>query len=526
MDDALSTFIQKTETEFKPLNIARTHAIWEASINGTPEANERAKETQAAVLRYWADPIRFSTAKKFMEDGIADDPIEARQLQIIYLNAAKAQQDEETIGKITQLESEIRQTYTNFRAQIDGETLSNNELENILTKSDDSEKVRKAWEASKQIGPEVAENIRELAKLRNLVAQKQGFRDFFHKSLTLNEIDEDHLMRLFSELDEVTTEPFKQLKAEIDQTRANHFEIREGELYPWHYGDPFFQSAPEIYDLDMDEYFAGKNPTVLATITCDGLGLDVRDILERSDLYPRPGKDQHAFSIDLDREGDIRTLNNLEPNYRWNSTLLHELGHAIYNKYIDRDLPWLLRLPPHSLSTEAVAFLMGSLTNDREWLSQILGLSEENADQIARVAAMRECASHLIFTRWCLVITTFERRFYADPEQDLNTLWWDLVERFQFLRRPPGRNAPDWASKYHIALFPVYYQNYELGHLVTAQLQHTLQREVGGLVGNKDAGSWIVERVLRQGATEDWAKHVESATGEPLNTRYFVETVM
>ncbi len=526
MSHAVRTFINDIETELKPLNLARTHAIWDAATTGTQEANERAKETEAALLRFWADPERFATAKEFLDEKGLEDPSDTRQIQLIYLNAAEAQQDEETIAQITQLEKEIRQSYTNFRAQLDNETLSNNELAKILAKSDDSEKVEKAWKASKQIGLEVAETVRELARVRNQVAQKQGYRDFFHKSLLLDEIDEIHLMGLFSELEKVTTEPFKQLKSEIDRVRANQFGINEDELCPWHYGDPFFQTPPEIYDLDMDEYFAEKNPTVLATLTYDGIGIEVRDILERSDLYPRQGKDQHAFSIDLDREGDIRTLNNLEPNHRWNKTLLHELGHAIYNKYINPNLPWLLRTPSHSLSTEAVAILMGSLTSDQEWLSKILCIPETQANQITQISAARERAGRLIFTRWCLVMTNFERAFYANPEQDLTTLWWNLVERFQFLQRPRGHTTPDWASKYHIALYPVYYQNYELGYLMTAQLRNSLMQNVGGLVGNKKAGEWLVERVFRQGATEVWSKHVESATGEPLNTRYFVETVM
>ena len=526
MSHSHSTFIQDTEKELKPLNLARTHAIWDAATTGSPEANERAKETEAAYLRFWADPDRYATAKTFLDERSVKDPLEARQIQLIYLHAAKAQQDEETIAITTQLEKEIRQAYTNFRAQIDHESLSNNELEKILSKSNDSGEVEKAWKASKQIGLEVAETIRELARVQNKVAQKQGYRDFFQKSLLLNEIDEAHLMDLFVQLEEVTSSPFKQLKSEIDQIRAKRFGINENELRPWHYGDPFFQSTPEIYNLDMDEFFAEKSPSVLATLTYDSMGIEVRDILERSDLYPRQGKDQHAFSIDLDRQGDIRTLNNLESTRRWNSTLLHELGHAIYNKYIDPNLPWLLRLPSHSITTEAVAILMGSLTGEKEWLSQILGIAEAEADQIAQIAAARERANRLIFTRWCLVMTNFERAFYANPEQDLTLLWWDLVERFQFLNRPADHASPDWASKYHIALFPVYYQNYELGYLITAQFRNSLQQHAGGLVGKKNAGEWLVERVLRQGATEDWANHVARATGEPLNIQYFMESLM
>ncbi len=36
--------------------------------------------------------------------------------------------------------------------------------------------------------------------------------------------------------------------------------------------------------------------------------------------------------------------------------------------------------------------------------------------------------------RWGIVVSRFEECLYADPEQDLDAVWWDLVERYQFLR--------------------------------------------------------------------------------------------
>ena len=112
---------------------------------------------------------------------------------------------------------------------------------------------------------------------------------------------------------------------------------------------------------------------------------------------------------------------------------------------------------------------------------------------------------------------------YADPESDLDSLWWDLVERYQGLRRPEGRKAPDWASKYHVALVPVYYQNYELGFLVSAQLVDRIVRHAGGFAGRPAAGEWLQEKFFRPGARQVWSTHIASATGEPLNPRYFLD---
>ena len=36
----------------------------------------------------------------------------------------------------------------------------------------------------------------------------------------------------------------------------------------------------------------------------------------------------------------------------------------------------------------------------------------------------------LIFSRWCQVMLRFEKELYGNPNQDLNKLWWDLVEKY------------------------------------------------------------------------------------------------
>ncbi len=521
----LADFIRNTTESLKPLHVNYTHAMWEAATSGTEGANESEKSSQAELMRFWANEARFEQAKAFHEDGTASDERTTRLIKRIYLAAAKAQQDEVSIVRITQLEAEIRDQYYNFRGQVDGVALSDNELDDIIQKSRDGERAQKAWEASKQIGVLVADQVRELARVRNVAAQAQGYRDHFERSLTLSEIDEGELFIIFDELEQVTSEPFTNYKDELDEELARKFKFGVPELRPWHYGDRFFQSVPDSEELDMDSLFAGKDPVELVIKTYDGMGLEVRDIILRSDLYPREGKNQHAFCLDLDREGDIRTLNNIEPNLRWTKTLLHELGHAVYDKYLDRELPWILRTPPHTLSTEAIAIMMGGLTSDEIWLRDVLQVPGPLVDDLVQFSKRRNRAAGLIFTRWVLVMTNFERIMYADPDADLDTIWWNLVEKYQHINRPDGRHAPDWAAKYHIPLAPVYYQNYELGMLVKAQLETELAREFAGIVGVESAGHWLVENVFRSGNLEDWSKHVETVTGEKLNPRYFVESI-
>ncbi len=522
MSNELQRFVDETTEQVRPLEKDAYLTEWEAAVNGTPEALARNQQAKAAYMRFWSDPGRYEAARRYDEQGGAAPEV-ARQIRLIYLTAAQNQQDESTIERLTSLEMEVRGRYTNFRGRVDGRELSDNAMDELLSKSSDSEEVRGVWEASKQVGQEVADQVRELARVRNEAARRQGHRDHFHRSLTLNEIDEGQLMALFERLEAESRRPFETLSKAIDEERSRLFGIQPEQLRPWHYADRFFQKAPPMGEFDFDSLFAEKDPVELATATFDGLGMDVRPVLARSDLYARPGKDQHAFMTHIDRQGDIRTLNNLERNQRWNETLHHELGHAVYEAFLDPDLPWLLRTPAHILSTEAIAITMGSLTLDREWLTTVLGVPAARAAAVAQAARGRRRATDLIFTRWCLVMTNFERQMYANPEADLDTIWWDLVERYQGLRRPDGRKAPDWAAKYHVALVPVYYQNYELGFLVSAQLIDRIVRHAGGFVGRKAAGDWLKEKFFRPGGRQDWSAHLASATGEPLNPRYFVD---
>ena len=119
------------------------------------------------------------------------------------------------------------------------------------------------------------------------------------------------------------------------------------------------------------------------------------------------------------------------------------------------------------------------------------------------------------------MVTHFERALYADPDADLDTIWWDLVERFQLVRRPAGRHHPDWAAKIHIAVVPVYYQNYLYGEMFASQLLATLRERTDGLVDRPAAGAYLRDAVFRPASRDRWDRLVADATGAPLGARAF-----
>jgi peptidyl-dipeptidase A len=220
------------------------------------------------------------------------------------------------------------------------------------------------------------------------------------------------------------------------------------ELRPWHYGDPFFQRPPRASGPDLDADFKGKDPETLALIATDSIGLDARPILARSDNWPRPGKNQHAFCTWIEPDtSDIRVLNNLTESHHWTGVLLHELGHALAGEYADRSLPQRLIYAPNGIIAETESQTIDRMQNDPRWLRDAVGIEAARAERLAGEMRQKARLTQLIMIRWSLVQAHFERAIHRDPRQNLRQLWWEMVERFQLVKRPDGRDAPDWAAK-------------------------------------------------------------------------------
>jgi peptidyl-dipeptidase A len=526
----LAGFVEGHVGKVAPLWKAANLTYWEATTTGKAEAWERLKELQLETRAVYSSRADFARLKAFRESGAIGDPQLARQLEKLYFGYLGGQIEPELQAEIVELDTKVQETYNGYRATIDGEPVTMSDIYTLMTTEGNTVKREAAWRASKEVGEVIIEDLLRLVRLRNEAARQLGFDNFHTMTIVTGEQDVGQLDRIFAELDRLTREPYAQLKEELDALLARGYGIAPEALRPWHYHDPFFQRTPLVYELDLDEYYADHDVREVAERYYGGVALPVDDILARSDLYDREGKYPHAYGFDADRAGDTRVLCNLQNTERWMETLLHELGHALYSKYHDRRQPWLLREPAHSFTTEAIAMLFGRLSRNADWMQAMLGLSEEETARIKTVSERYLRFQQILFARWAMVMYHFEKALYADPDQDLNALWWDLVEKYQFLKRPGGEPDAGWASKLHFTTAPCYYHNYMLGELLASQLHHHIVGEVLALdsdeglsyVGDERVGRYLRDAVLGPGARYRWDEMIERATGEGLTPKYFV----
>jgi len=518
-------FIRELESRLDPVETEFARVYWQFANSGDEALQPRLVELEMQLHAILSSAQDFGQVQAWRKQG-GQDAQTTRILDHLYYAFLTRQEPEQLARRRAELDTQISGYYANYRGEYQGQRLTNNDIKDFLKHSDVESVRRGAWEASKGIGPVVADLVLELVGLRNATAHSLGFRDYYAMMLAAQEIDEAELFELLARLEELTREPFRRQKQLLDAGLVERFGLADSRaLRPWHYEDPFFQEAPRLNDLDLDPFVEGHDLEQATLDTFDRVGLDVRQSLSQSDLYERDGKDQHAFCLTLGRHPETtRCLCNCRGNADWAATMLHEFGHAAYDQYIDPEQPFFLRTVAHTNSTEAIAMLFGRLVYDPAWLEDILRVDPAVAAQLSDKAHEQLSFAMLVFTRWMMVMVHFERDLYGGTVEDLNKHWWDLVEKYQFLIRPEGRNQPDWASKTHIAEAPVYYHNYMLGELTASQLQHYIEHQLGQqpLIRQPRCGAWLREGLFEQGALRPWNAALEFLTGEKLNSQYFV----
>lgn len=486
--------------------------LWILETTGSADAADLKGEADTDYKLLFHDKATYQRLLEWEKDPTLTEPLLKRQLTVLLSEFKRHQIPEGLLRKIAEKESELSLTYAHFRPRCDGVLLTENEIRTVLKTERDPAKRQKVWEASKEIGALLAPKILELVTLRNQGAQAVGYADFFEMQLDLQGVDKEWLLDLFDDVAAQSDAAYTRALEEIRTAQEKFFGVKA--LGPWAWSEPFCQEDP-LDNQQLDALVGGADFVEVSRQFFSKMGFDVDPILQKSDMHERPGKNQHAFCLNLDRKQDVRTLNNLHPTIKWLETVLHELGHAVYEVGYAEDLPWLLREPPHIFTTEAMALVCGRQAYRTRSLQQLIPGVESQRELLGKAERGLQ-RRQLIFSRWAMVMTGFEAELYRNPSQDLNRLWWELVQKFQKIT-PPGERTghADWAAKYHIGMAPAYYFSYLLGELFASTLEQHLPQQEG--FRSVQAGNYFKEKLFKPGSSLAWAELVTHSTGAPLS---------
>lgn len=524
-------FMKQYTEQVAPIEKAANTAEWNAYLTGKKEDYEKAASESLKLDMIHSSGEKYRQLTDWRDCGAIENPLLQRQLEILLNKFGEKQVSADLLKQIKDQEAKVNHLFNNYRGKIDGKTVTERDIYDILQDSTDRQHREKAWEAQKGVGPLVEKELLELVRLRNRAAAELGFANYYEMSVAFDEQNLKELTNIFEKLAEMSEKPFLNYKSQLDEVTAQKLGISKDRLMPWDYANPFFQSADGVFYQGGNEFFRDIDIPATVKRFYDGAGMPLKHVYEKSDLYEKAGKSQHAFCFHLDRGDDVRIMMNIRQDEDSCSTLLHESGHAVYDLYINPSMPWIFRDISHILTTESIAMTFELMTKNPSWLTANVQADAAAVSSQSEAMKREMALQELIFCRWTIVMFNFERQLYANPDQDLNKLWWDTVAKYQNLKVPEGRNQADWASKIHFTSSPVYYHNYMMGRLMSSQLLHTLGTKVGNepnwkqldFTGKPEYGKWLIDNIFAPGAKYRWDELLERATGETLNPKYFSE---
>ena len=168
---SLNTFIDKhvfvVSEKYKNASLSYFHAI----NSGKPEDYITSAQAELERQKIYTNKKDFNQIIQFKKTDI-NNPLLKRQIDLLFLSYQAKQADEKKLEKIIEIQNQIEQKFSTFRAKIDDHEYTDNQIENILSTSKDTEEVKKVWVASKDIGPIVLSDVMQIVKMRNEIAKE------------------------------------------------------------------------------------------------------------------------------------------------------------------------------------------------------------------------------------------------------------------------------------------------------------------------------------------------------------------
>jgi peptidyl-dipeptidase A len=359
---------------------------------------------------------------------------------------------------------------------------------------------------------------------RNEFARNFGYTDFYQLSLESKDQTPGQIEKILEEIEVKTRDQFFEAKRVIDKLLTKKYNLSPGELRPWLYNDERISYLPEKFRKQMDSLFADIDPVKKAESFFAGIGSPVADVFANSDLEYRPNKSSVTAMINVDFKNDIRLISSIQHTHEGMVRMMHLGGHASHYKSISDQVPYLLKTPNYALG-EGVARYYESLASNYNWLKSAVLADTVHQKQLLLVCEHLLQVDRLFRCRRLLTMAHFEREIYRNPSQNLDKLWYDLNLKYMGLNYDSIRNSSSWAANKFATSLACNTHNLVLADVFAAQLQHAIESRViqeGNYLNNDAIGEYLKVNLYQYGNTVPWEKLIEKATGEPLNTAYFV----
>lgn len=542
-------FLDDYTSEFLKLYYESAEAEWASNtkiIEGDTMNAYRTRVANEKFAKFTGGTEVIEKTKTFLESAAELDTLQVKQLEnILYAAANNPETIEEVVKRRIRAETTQTEKLFGFDFKIGSESVSTNDIDEILKSDFNLSSRLRAWESSKEVGKGLKEGLMELRQLRNETVQALGYDDYFSYQVSEYGMSVEEMLELNQNLIRDIWPLYRELHTYARYELAKKYNVKEvPKMLPAHWlpnrWGQDWSSMVNVEGVNLDDALAEKGPEWLveqAERFYVSLGFKSlpESFYTKSSLYPVPAdatfkKNNHASAWHMDLQDDVRSLMSVLPNTDWYVTTHHELGHIYYYiSYSNPDVPPLLREGANRAFHEAVGSLMGLAATQQPFLEH-LELIPANTQIDETQVLLKEALQYVVFIPFSAgVMTTFEHDLYVKnlPEDQFNKRWWELTRQYQGIDAPGfrGEEFADATSKTHINDDAAQYYDYALSFVILFQLHDHISKNIlkqdpraTNYYGSKETGDFLHD-LLKTGSSKDWRELLKETTGEDINAK-------
>ncbi|HIA35827.1 MAG TPA: peptidase [Flavobacteriales bacterium] len=549
--EALSKFLTEYNAEYQRLLTIASEAEWKLNtyiVEGDTVSGNAASAANQQMVDFTGSEENIEHAMGFLEYDSLLNNLERRQLNNILYKAGGAPAIAgEVVSKKIEADTKQTQDLYGFQFMIGLDSVTPNDIVNLLKSENNEAKRLEAWTASKEVGKDLKDGLVNLRNLRNQSVQALNYEDYFHYQVSEYGMTTQEMIDLCRGMTQDIWPLYRELHTWARYTLAAKYSAEVPTLLPAHWlpnrWGQDWTGLVNVEGLDLDPILKEKGNEWIVKKGEDfymSLGFPAlpATFYEKSSLYALPAgadykKNNHASAWHIDNDKDVRSLMSIEANTEWWETTLHELGHIYYfMTYSNDDVPIILREGANRAYHEAMGTLMGLASLQKPFLVN-LELMEEGIATDETQALLKEALNYIVLIPWGAgVMTEFEKSIYSDnlPPDQFNKRWWEIKQNVQGIAPPSERGEEycDAASKTHINNDAAQYYDYAISNILLFQVHEHIANKIlkqdphaTNYYGSKEIGEFLTD-LMYPGASVDWREHLQASIGQELSARAMV----
>jgi peptidyl-dipeptidase A len=491
----ISETLDSLEIKMNWLNHRLAQERWADATGGEADSLQFFESLRWATL---SDESAFNTLR--IGRGQLDDETDRRRFELVYPDVLHAFVNNSR--NIRGIHDSLMSYYQRREYEFVGQMHPGDYLRYLVARSGSRSDRELAFRALNSPGQEVVSQVERLFRLRNQVAKRFGYNNYFALAESSQETGSSNYLQLISRVDSVSRPEYQQVLEDLRN------DLRAGvvEIWDWRYNFADTWRA-------LDGYFPADSQITFLKRSLAGLGFD----LDNTPVYFHELGDSsapsYAETIVMSIPYDIRVVCNLIDGFESMQKLMKATGAAVHAAETLEESNILGGTVDPAWSA-GVARFFEDLCLQPEWLRTYARVPQNLVDRVTRAKRSND----LLGLRLMLTNAMFEYEAYRNPNTDLNRLWWDLFETYTML--PVNEDLQPWATKEEFVSTPLSYRDRLQAEIIANQTWAYLVEHYDALMENPEVRSFLVHNYFRFGGRYPWPELVERATGEEPSPDY------